>query len=74
MTSNKRVLLIAHGHPQLSPGGGEIVAYKLYQAIRDSGLAEPYYLGAMLPQFGATPLRVGAHARQRRRRPDAVLV
>lgn len=53
MTSNdKRVLLIAHGHPQLSPGGGEIVAYKLYQAIRDSGLAEPYYLGAMLPQFG----------------------
>ena len=51
-TANNRVLIISHGHPQLSPGGGEIVAYKLYQAIQASGLAEAYYLGAMLPQFG----------------------
>jgi glycosyltransferase involved in cell wall biosynthesis len=50
--TNNRVLIISHGHPQLSPGGGEIVAYKLYQAIQTSGLAEAYYLGAMLPQFG----------------------
>jgi|LauGreDrversion4_2_1035121.scaffolds.fasta_scaffold364957_1 glycosyltransferase involved in cell wall biosynthesis len=28
-----RVAILAHGHPQLSPGGGENAAYALYQAL-----------------------------------------
>lgn len=30
-----RVLVAAHGHPRLSPGGGEHAAYALHQAIAD---------------------------------------
>jgi glycosyltransferase involved in cell wall biosynthesis len=29
-----RVLLISHGHPELSPGGAEIASYRLFQELR----------------------------------------
>ncbi len=48
-----RVLLVSHGHPSLSPGGGEIVAYELYKNLKDHESVEPFFLGAMLPRFGA---------------------
>lgn len=31
-----KVLVIAHGHPDFSPGGGEVAAYALYQGLRGS--------------------------------------
>jgi glycosyltransferase involved in cell wall biosynthesis len=47
-----RILIIAHGHPDLSPGGGEIVAFEMFKALRETGKAEAFYMGAMLPKFG----------------------
>jgi len=37
-------LYIAHGHPDISPGGGELAAYRLYQAMRESGEYEAFFL------------------------------
>lgn len=39
----KKYLIIAHGHPNLSKGGGEIAAYNHYQTLRDAG-GEAYFL------------------------------
>jgi glycosyltransferase involved in cell wall biosynthesis len=46
------VLIVAHGHPHLAPGGGEIVAHELYLEMQRHPHVEAYYLGAMIPQFG----------------------
>jgi glycosyltransferase involved in cell wall biosynthesis len=46
------VLIVAHGHPHLAPGGGEIVAHELYLELRRCPRVEAHYLGAMIPQFG----------------------
>jgi hypothetical protein len=29
-----RILIVAHGHPQLNPGGGEFAAYLLFRGLR----------------------------------------
>lgn len=42
MDSDKKVLVIAHGHPDFSPGGAEIAAYSLFEGYRrhsDIGVA-----------------------------------
>lgn len=39
-----RVLVVAHGHPSLHKGGGEIAAYSLYKMLRESG-DEAVFLG-----------------------------
>lgn len=44
ISGRKKVLYIVHGHPDLSPGGGELAAYYLYQAMRASAEYEPYLL------------------------------
>ncbi len=31
-----KVLIIVHGHPEFSPGGGEVAAYALYQGLKES--------------------------------------
>lgn len=41
----KKILIIAHGHPTFSKGGGEIAAYNFYQAYNDLG-EDAYFLGA----------------------------
>lgn len=46
------VLIVAHGHPHLAPGGGEIVAHELYRELQRYPSLEAHYLGAMIPQFG----------------------
>lgn len=46
------VLIVAHGHPHLAPGGGEIVAHELYRELQRQPGLEAHYLGAMMPQFG----------------------
>lgn len=36
MTQQHRILVMAHGHPDFSLGGGEIAAYNLFKAYRDN--------------------------------------
>jgi glycosyltransferase involved in cell wall biosynthesis len=51
----KKVLIVAHNHPNFSPGGAEIVAYDLFNTIRDREAArvrdrtyyEPFFLAAV---------------------------
>ena len=32
-----KVLIISHGHPKFSPGGGEVAAYSMYKALKEQG-------------------------------------
>jgi len=52
-----RVLMIAHGHPSLIKGGGEIAAYQLFQALRERDI-DAYLLAATREdalRHGGTP-------------------
>lgn len=52
-----RVLVIAHGHPSLVKGGGEIAAYQLFRAMRERDI-DAYLLAATREdalQHGGTP-------------------
>jgi hypothetical protein len=40
-----RVLIVSHGHPQFSPGGGEIAAYQFYEEMNRQGV-DTYFLAA----------------------------
>ena len=40
MSSKPRILVMSHRHPDFSLGGGEIAAYNLYKAYRDSDQVE----------------------------------
>ncbi len=42
--AKKRVLYICHNHPSVSPGGAEIYALELYEAVRQSDEFEPWLL------------------------------
>ena len=44
MVQKKRVLYIAHGHPDFSYGGAEWAAYYMYQSMKDSDTYEPFFL------------------------------
>ncbi len=44
IAKKKRVLYVAHGHPDFSYGGGEWAAYYMYQAIKDGNHYEPFFL------------------------------
>ena len=39
-----RVLIVAHGHPELSPGGAEIASYLLFLGLQQREDVEAYYL------------------------------
>ncbi len=41
-----RVLIYVHGHPNLKPGGSEVAAYSLYNALRHDGTVEAFFLAA----------------------------
>lgn len=43
----ERVLFVCHGHPELVPGGTEMVAHDLFRTIRDEGHAETMFLGCV---------------------------
>ena len=45
--SKPRILFVCHGHPDLTPGGTEILARDLCHAVRDAGYAETRYLGCV---------------------------
>jgi glycosyltransferase involved in cell wall biosynthesis len=54
----QRILIVAHGHPDLVPGGGEHVAYNLFKALREDGTVEASFLawsGAAAFRRGGTP-------------------
>lgn len=44
MSQKKRILYIAHGHPDFAYGGGEWAAYYMYQSMKDSDEYEPFLL------------------------------
>jgi glycosyltransferase involved in cell wall biosynthesis len=53
-----RILIIAHGHPEQSPGGAEIVAYSLFKELKRTAAVEPCFLawaGEAAPQRIGTP-------------------
>ena len=35
--TDRKVMVIAHNHPRLFPGGGEIMAYRLFEALNRLG-------------------------------------
>ena len=41
-----KVLIVAHGHPELSRGGAEIASYRLFQALREEPGVEAFFLAA----------------------------
>ena len=43
----ERILFICHGHPELVPGGTELVAHDLFRTLRDQGDAETMFLGCV---------------------------
>lgn len=45
--STPRVLMICHGHPDLVPGGTEVVAHDLWSALRDGDHARTVFLGCV---------------------------
>src|SRR5579859_5779781 len=38
------ILIVSHGHPELSPGGAEIAAYALFQELKRSSGITAYFL------------------------------
>ena len=42
-----RILFVCHGHPDLVPGGTEILARDLCHAVRDAGYADTQFLGCV---------------------------
>lgn len=61
MGNNSRILVMAHGHPQFSPGGGEVASYSLFKGFqRHPAVAEAFYL-ARSPMQPATG-KISLHA------------
>ncbi|MGZ8410294.1 MAG: glycosyltransferase family 4 protein [Hyphomicrobium sp.] len=42
-----RVLFVCHGHPDLVPGGTEMLAHDLCRAVRHGGYADTFFLGCV---------------------------
>jgi glycosyltransferase involved in cell wall biosynthesis len=66
-----RILVLSHGHPDLSPGGGERAAYSLFQRLKQS----PAVTKAVFAAY-ASPQTIGHDALfgSFRGRPDEILV
>ena len=45
----KQILIISHNHPHFFPGGAEIFAYDLFQAIGEHTEFKPFFLAAAAP-------------------------
>jgi glycosyltransferase involved in cell wall biosynthesis len=66
-----RILVIAHGHPELSTGGGERAAYALFQRLkRQAGVASVVFAARAEPQAIGHDAAFGSF----RGRPDEILV
>ena len=63
LAHRKRVLIIAHGHPELNKGGGEIAAYNLFKALDERDDYEVLFMARQsVPgaQHGGTPFSARA--------------
>ena len=49
----ERVLIVAHAHPEFSLGGGEIVAYQLFDSLRSGGDVDAFFLAGADPSSTA---------------------
>lgn len=49
MSTNKRALIISHGHPTFSLGGAEVASYNLFQGLQDLPGWESHYLARVAP-------------------------
>ncbi len=61
--TRKRVLIIAHGHPDLNKGGGEIAAYNLFKALEQRDDYDVLFMARQsMPsaQHGGTPFSARA--------------
>jgi glycosyltransferase involved in cell wall biosynthesis len=58
----ERILFVCHGHPELVPGGTELVAHDLFRTIRDNGDAQTMFLGCVSRLHRATRPWVGFQA------------
>lgn len=45
--SRPRILFVCHGHPELTPGGTEIMTHDLCHALHKAGYADTQYLGCV---------------------------
>jgi glycosyltransferase involved in cell wall biosynthesis len=54
VTDRESVLLIAHGHPRISKGGAETVAYSLFEEYRRRGLDVTFLARTDAPAHGET--------------------
>lgn len=45
-SSEMRVLIVSHMHPRVSRGGGEIAAYQMFEAMRDTPGIKAFFLAA----------------------------
>ena len=64
------VLIVAHGHPEISPGGGELAAHALFDQLRRRDGVKAYFLawaGSAARRRGGTPFSTF------RGRPDEIL-
>lgn len=64
-----RVALISHGHPELSPGGGERASYTLFQLLQQRAEFAPVYVARAMPSELGHSSEFGAF----RGRPDEIL-
>lgn len=49
MSKTKRALIISHGHPSFSLGGGEVASYNLHNGLHDLPGWESHYLARVAP-------------------------
>lgn len=64
MSRRIKLLVLCHGHPRLYPGGTEIFAHDLFQAIKRQGAAEGLFVGCATkahraPRAGAALQAIG---------------
>jgi glycosyltransferase involved in cell wall biosynthesis len=66
-----RILIVAHGHPELSTGGAEVAAYLLFQGLRRVAGIEPHFLAWAA---AAAPDRASGRLARFAGRPDETVI
>ncbi len=59
----RKVLVVAHGHPDFSKGGAEIAAYTLFQELNRRDDCEAWFWPPMESPACSTPARRSRHDR-----------
>lgn len=67
MTNHNRILVMAHGHPEIIRGGGELAAYQLFKTFQNHEKVEQAWF------LAADPVQNGASGRMKLHRKDEYL-